>query len=234
MPTDGILRNATVYDVMDISSERLCFRGSSGVLLAIGAKKRKLQRACDICRRRKGQSHIRIEEASRLIVITLAFPRSTLYVRLGPFRQSFSVWNSLTPRDPLSQLSRPSPPTQAMGRQNPRTGVPIVSPETSVVHMSSSKWSVHFHAIRSPILTLGSQRRAPRQSVSATSFELKLTSNTVYRPAETLDTRLDKMEKMLNNVHPQRFYLLYFSSDVHHRHSQKGTTTSIRRARAAK
>lgn len=43
-------------------------------------RKRKLQRACDICRRRKGQSFIRTEETPRPIIIPLAPPHSTLYV----------------------------------------------------------------------------------------------------------------------------------------------------------
>ena len=33
-------------------------------VLHLGAKKRKLQRACDTCRRRKGQLRIRTEETS--------------------------------------------------------------------------------------------------------------------------------------------------------------------------
>jgi hypothetical protein len=51
-------------------------------VLHLGAKKRKLQRACDICRRRKGQSHTYAEETSGLIITLFNFLRSALYVPL--------------------------------------------------------------------------------------------------------------------------------------------------------
>ena len=100
--------------------------------------------------------------------------------------------------------------------------------------MSSPKRSAHpsCHAITHPDIWF---RRdvLPDSPCSPRSSTHKLTLNTVYRPAETLDTRLDKMERMLNNVHPPWSPLLYVNSNTHHRHSQEGTTTSIREARAA-
>jgi len=46
-------------------------------VLQLGAKKRKLQRACDTCRRRKGRPYIYTEETSGLISI----PRTSRAVR---------------------------------------------------------------------------------------------------------------------------------------------------------
>lgn len=46
---------------------------TSSAALHLGAKKRKLQRACDICRRRKGWSPTHAEETPRLTVTPLPF-----------------------------------------------------------------------------------------------------------------------------------------------------------------